>query len=74
VKLLQVKKLVEAVEIAATEKCVKSKDEWQRMSSEGHENSYAACVRWETWREAATMIADLGQAIDDLGKTEEEKV
>jgi ribosomal protein L37AE/L43A len=70
----EIKKLVEAAEITATEKCIDAKAQWELLIREGHENSYAACVRWDAWREAATMMADLGQAMDELANESEVKV
>ena len=58
----EIKKLVEAAEITATEKCIDAKAQWELLIREGHENSYAACVRWDRSGTGRGARSPLGRA------------
>ncbi|MDJ0305377.1 hypothetical protein [Dehalobacter sp.] len=65
-RLTDIKNMVERLEIVSADKTTKAKEDWQYMALRGHENTYATSLRYEVWREAATMFADLGAAIDKV--------
>lgn len=65
-RLTDIKNMVERLEIVSADKTTKAKEDWQRMIAKNHENSYATSLRYEVWRETATMFADLGAEIDKV--------
>lgn len=60
----KVKGIIEAAEIELSDMCQKAKQDWQRLTAEGHENVYVASVRYETLRMAAEIMADVGVAVE----------
>ena len=56
--------LIEAAEIKLSDMAYQAKLDYQRMVREKHENTYAMSVRFDTLRMAATMMADVGAAVD----------
>lgn len=58
-------KLIEEKEIYTADKATAAKADWQRLVADEHENSYAASAVYETWREAATLFADLGTEVEN---------
>jgi len=67
----KISEMIEVAEIKLSRMCFKAKQDWQRLQKEGHENAYAASLRYETLREAANIMADLGAAVDEMETNDE---
>ena len=60
----KIKSIINSAETKLSDLCYQAKQDWQRLTAEGHENVYAASVRYETLRMVDEMMANVGVAIE----------